>query len=566
MVKYFLDLIPRYQFTSFQILLALSKIMYTKTLTLVTITKEFVMKSTAICLIFIMSILVSLTATNRYVPDDYLTIQSALNVCVGGDTVFVAPGIYTENITWPQVDSLSLISTGSMTNTIIDANRNGRGIGFVCSWQNPVITLATKVNGFTIRNGYGNLTGAGITCYYASPEISNCIIAHNECTQNGSGGGLYCYNASPHLTNVIIAHNIAYSGGGAHIDPLSSPIFNNCVVADNTLFSPGGSYAAGIYGRYEVYFQLNNCTVTRNRYLNTSAIHLGEVCTPTIQHSTITDNLNGILVVHNGGLNLQQSNITNNSNNGIWHSDSDGDVLNTQNNWWGSTTGPYHETSNPLGTGDTILGNANYSNWLQSPDPDSPPTPPSLLQISDATDNSITIDWLSNPEPDIDHYIINYGLDSLAVIHPNSFTSTVTSYTLSDLTAGTLYSIQIAAVNNSNKVSWYSTQVITQTTGVNANEDIVMPSASFVSNYPNPFTGNTKIRYELKRPGQASMAIYNVKGELVKQIFNGRQVSGTSEVTWNGIDKNHRPVAAGIYFARLVQNGKASRIKLVYMK
>lgn len=40
-------------------------------------------------------------------------------------------------------------------------------------------------------------------------------------------------------------------------------------------------------------------------------------------------------------------------------------------------------------------------------------------------------------------------------------------------------------------------------------------------NYPNPFNPTTTIRYSIERPGQASIEIYNVKGQLVKALLSG---------------------------------------------
>ena len=51
-------------------------------------------------------------ATTWYVhPDSVLnTIQAGLDSCADNDTVLVAPGIYYENITWPDIDSIVLTS------------------------------------------------------------------------------------------------------------------------------------------------------------------------------------------------------------------------------------------------------------------------------------------------------------------------------------------------------------------------------------------------------------------------------------------------------------------------
>ena len=61
------------------------------------------------------------------VPEEYTSIQSALNAAGTGDTVLVQPGTYTENIFWPETNGIKLISAGDSSNTIID----GGGVSVV---------------------------------------------------------------------------------------------------------------------------------------------------------------------------------------------------------------------------------------------------------------------------------------------------------------------------------------------------------------------------------------------------------------------------------------------------
>ncbi len=72
------------------------------------------------------------------VPDDYLTIQEAIDNADPGDTVYVRNGTYVEDIEIP----LTINLTGeSRTNTTIDADHTGTVITISASWVN--------VTGFT---------------------------------------------------------------------------------------------------------------------------------------------------------------------------------------------------------------------------------------------------------------------------------------------------------------------------------------------------------------------------------------------------------------------------------
>jgi len=97
------------------------------------------------------------------------------------------------------------------------------------------------------------------------------------------------------------------------------------------------------------------------------------------------------------------------------------------------------------------------------------------------------------------------------------------------------------------------------------------PNAPAVSNmlhqnYPNPFNPTTTINFDMPVAGHANLSIYNVKGQLVKTLVNDNQPVGRRTFTWNGTDKDNRPVSSGLYFYRLTANGSTETKKMMLIK
>ncbi|MFH0920946.1 MAG: putative Ig domain-containing protein [Fibrobacterota bacterium] len=67
-----------------------------------------------------------------------------------------------------------------------------------------------------------------------------------------------------------------------------------------------------------------------------------------------------------------------------------------------------------------------------------------------------------------------------------------------------------------------------------------------IGNVPNPFSGNTEIRYRLERSGKVRLVIYNTQGRIVTTLVQGRKDPGEYRLFWNG-----NKCAPGVYFLRL---------------
>ena len=112
------------------------------------------------------------------VPDDYQTIQEAIDGAFADDTVKVSPGIYRENVIMKE--GVNLIGAEEKPFSEIKETKkvviDGGYSGNVVSFSNGV-TEKTKLSGFTIINSGENLNGIFIDS--ASPIIENNIIENN---------------------------------------------------------------------------------------------------------------------------------------------------------------------------------------------------------------------------------------------------------------------------------------------------------------------------------------------------------------------------------------------------
>jgi hypothetical protein len=82
-----------------------------------------------------------------------------------------------------------------------------------------------------------------------------------------------------------------------------------------------------------------------------------------------------------------------------------------------------------------------------------------------------------------------------------------------------------------------------------------------LSNYPNPFNMETKIRVAIPRESFVTISIYNALGQLQSALINNILSAGNHVVSWNAND-----APSGIYFVVLKSGNEIRRKKICLLK
>ncbi|MFH1011958.1 MAG: right-handed parallel beta-helix repeat-containing protein [bacterium] len=394
-------------------------------------------------------------------------------------------------------------------------------------------------------------SGGAVRCIRSSPTLTNCSLslnyAHNGgavlcdssssplfigCTirVNGAyegGGGVYIdNNSAPIFMDCIIRENAAAGewwwgfGGGIYCDH-SSPIFVNCHICDNA-----ASWSSGGAACYSSSVTFLNCVFSENvGWADTDGVICGR-CSGIFGNCTFSGNGGEAMFLSECSLLVANTIVTFSGGRGIRFENSPQTQVRCCD-FFGNGGGAFGGDV-PAGLGVLVATNANgdscdvYQNILLDPMfvnmgvGDYHLTDSSRCIGAGDLAGAPTSDMDGNPRP-----------------NPPGSNPDIGAYeNARDVPLHTRYSLPYLPVTHA-----------------------LHPS------FPNPFNASTMIRYDVGRSCTIELTIFNLVGQKIQTLANGRHPAGSNIVRWDA-----RDLPSGLYFCRMQASGFIQTQKLMLVK
>ncbi len=435
------------------------------------------------------------------------------------------------------------VSGGSASLTGDQFTGNG-GVyeGGAVAAENATVTLT----GVQVAQGRAVQSGGGVLARGGSLTMERGSVKGNQ-AGSGGGGGVATENAAVTLRNVCATGNTTTGmGGGARLSGMLSGAIENCVVRGNS-----GGFGGGLF-------------------VNPS----GAV---TVRNNSVVGNSGGGLF--GGGTGAATVDYNN-----VWN--------NTGGDYIGWLAGAHDAAGDPLcvnvAGGDYGLG--LHSPCLDRGDPDPACADPDgsradigahggpgadVLAPAAVTGGAVTalgagrwrVSWSASGAPDLARYVVYR--DTAAVFAASaakvaaSVDQPATEWTDEGPVPDGAYYL-VVAVDAAGHAGGYSAPLRPDLTG--APDGAAPRRFGIAAVVPNPFNPRTTVWFDLDAAGAATLAVYDLRGRLVRTLAAGPRQAGQHRADWDGRDERGNAAAAGVYLLRLAAGDRVQSVKVSLAK
>ena len=186
----------------------------------------------------------------------------------------------------------------------------------------------------------------------------------------------------------------------------------------------------------------------------------------------------------------------------------------------------------------------------------------------------VRLDWVTQSETNLSGFRVlrntvaevstAIAVSSL-IAAANTSSTVVYSFIDSEVPGNGIYYYWLQIEDLDGGISYSAALTVQVTNG--ENPDIVIPKiTALLDPFPNPFNPSVTIPFDLAVDGRVTLKIYNLKGQLIRDLLDENRPAASHRVLWDGKDNKMHNVSTGTYIILMNAPNYRSSHKISLLK
>ena len=174
-------------------------------------------------------------------------------------------------------------------------------------------------------------------------------------------------------------------------------------------------------------------------------------------------------------------------------------------------------------------------------------------------DGKVRVDWVTQSETNLSGFRVLRNtvaeISTAMAVSPlieatNTSATVVYSFMDSEVPGNGIYYYWLQIEDLDGGISYSAVYTVQVTTGGVTNP-IIPKITALLNPFPNPFNPDVTIPFDLAVEGKVTLKIYNLKGQLIKNLLNENCKANSYRIVWDGKDNEGHTVSTGTYIIRM---------------